>query len=56
MNKYHISIRRSSPNAGVTSLRALGQASTDAIPRVLVGSLASAVSASYMRHLFIYEP
>jgi hypothetical protein len=56
MNNWHIFIPRSSPNAGVTFLRALGQASTDAIPHVLVGSWASAVSAAHMRQLFIHEP
>jgi hypothetical protein len=56
MNNWPIFIRGSSPIAGVTFLRALGQASTDAIPRVLVGSWASAVSAAHMRQLFIYEP
>ena len=56
MNNCHIFIRRSSPNAGVTFLRALSQASTDAIPHVLVGSWASAVSAAHMCQLFIYQP
>lgn len=56
MTDCHISIPRSSLTACVAFLRALGQAATDAIPPVLVGALASAVSVAYLQQSVMNEP